>query len=447
MEQEHLTEAACLLNQGALYRKRIGLNSNIPGGDLVFAGIKQGAFSLYFGDAPIFHFDLEGRWQRAFLEGVHYLKGLDGDIHAIDRLREGANLVLHRRRVAYEEASELDGRIRSVALSIQADLGANRLAFRQPPEGKAEPLSLDELDESLDQIGRWDHAAWFAHRERYLGTYGPLPFLPPDSLNAVVFQATLGQATDHGFGMGQGTEFYVRTPDEFETHVREVATLWGRRLAQSRIAFLAGGDVLSLSATEVIEYFDAIGRTFTIQRKSSNHMMKSSEGTPKPSQFEGIHVFIDDPSLPKRNHVDWDQLGARGLVRLSIGVESGDNEVRGIWGKQWKDEDLRSTVTDLKTAGIAVSLLTLIGAGGSEFAETHLRKTSELIQALGLSDGDHVFLLDEREIRGSLAPMQNLTQLEGPTWAIHQKRLKEKLSPIRNSGVKVSPYSLAKQWA
>ena len=60
----HQTEAACLLDSGAIYWKRAGMH---PGeGDPIFAGFKRGAFSLYFGDAPIYHFDLEGRWQRTW---------------------------------------------------------------------------------------------------------------------------------------------------------------------------------------------------------------------------------------------------------------------------------------------------------------------------------------------------------------------------------------------
>ena len=63
MGEDHPTEAACLLEQGASYRRRIGLKPRATSGDPIFAGFKQGAFSLYFGDAPIYHFDLEGRWQ------------------------------------------------------------------------------------------------------------------------------------------------------------------------------------------------------------------------------------------------------------------------------------------------------------------------------------------------------------------------------------------------
>src|SRR4051812_4044561 len=89
-EMAPLTEAACLLQSGSMYPARIGLRAG-PGED-VLLGIKRGGFSLYFGDAPIYHFDLEGRWQRAFIDGVHYLKGLDGSVRSIDRAREGSGL-------------------------------------------------------------------------------------------------------------------------------------------------------------------------------------------------------------------------------------------------------------------------------------------------------------------------------------------------------------------
>src|SRR5277367_999426 len=116
MVEDHPTEAACLLEQGASYRRRIGLKPRATSGDPIFAGFKPGAFSLYFGDAPIYHFDLEGRWQRAFVEGTHYLKGLDATVHAIDRVREGPNLVLKRRTLADAKADEVDERVRSTAL-------------------------------------------------------------------------------------------------------------------------------------------------------------------------------------------------------------------------------------------------------------------------------------------------------------------------------------------
>ena len=122
-------------------------------------------------------------------------------------------------------------------------LGSGRLERVEPPS-RARPLPSDELRASLEQVARWDAAAWFAHREKYIGTYGPLPLLPPDCLNAVVLQATLGHAGGITFGLSAAAEHSVRSASEFEEHARTVAELLGRRTLQSRSVFLGGGDVL-----------------------------------------------------------------------------------------------------------------------------------------------------------------------------------------------------------
>ena len=125
-------------------------------GDPIFAGFKHGAFSLYFGDAPIYHFDLEGRWQRAFVDGTHYLKGLDANVHAIDRVREGPNLVLKRRTLADAEAGELDERVRSTALDLIAGLECGQLGRVEPASPKASRWQATELGDFLNRIGSWD---------------------------------------------------------------------------------------------------------------------------------------------------------------------------------------------------------------------------------------------------------------------------------------------------
>ena len=268
MADNHPTEAACLLEQGASYHRRIGLEERASQGDPIFAGFKTGAFSLYFGDAPIYHFDLEGRWQRAFVNGTHYLKGLDASVQAIDRVREGANLTLKRRNLSYAETSDFDAVVRTTAIDLCARLDAERLDRVEPKSPKARTVESDELRDFLDRISRWDTAAWFAHRERYLSAYGPLPLLPPECQGAVVVQATLGHATGVAFGGGPASEPYTRSVTEFEGHAKDVARLWGRRLSQSRIVFLAGADVLHQPGEEVAGYLSAVGSTFPIESQN-----------------------------------------------------------------------------------------------------------------------------------------------------------------------------------
>jgi hypothetical protein len=446
MTADHHTEAACLLEQGASYRQRIGLKPIEAAGDPIFAGFKHGAFSLYFGDAPIYHFDLEGRWQRAFLESIHYLKGLDATIHAIDRVREGPNLVLKRRTLTDSEAADLDARVRSTALELIAGLDAGTLERIESASPKAQPLESNNLRAFLERIISWDSAAWQGHRERHRKSYGPLPFLPPERLNAVVLQATWGHAAGVGFAGTRENEAHTRSISEFEQHTRDVAALWGRRLSQSRHLFLAGSDVLHQPVETIVALLNAIGQAFPIERRmrGSSFDRTDNEETPR---FDGVHAFMDDFNRSRPDRDDWRDLNARGLVRLSLGVESGDPAVREIYHKNWTEEELRATVADVKAAGLGVSVLTLIGAGGIERAEAHVAQTVGLIESLELDTGDFVFLLDEKELGEPETVDVGIRSLRGQAWSQQQTRLKEALAPLKKRGIKVLPYTMEKQWA
>lgn len=446
MGQDHQTEAACLLEQGASYRKRIGLQPATADAEPIFAGFKQAAFSLYFGDAPIYHFDLEGRWQRAFSAGIHYLKALDASVHAIDRVREGENLVLKRRELDDAEAGALDEQVRSVALEVKRALDAGHLARVEPPAQKAEPVATHELRSFLERIGGWDGTAWSAHRSRFQRTYGPLPFLPPECQNAVIVQATIGHATGVSFGLGPVFDPVVRSAAEVERHAHEVAALWGRRLPQSRGLFLAGSDVLCQPVELVADQLRALARAFPIKPKAraeSDDTRSPQDGTPS---FDGVHAWLDDFARARLDRSGWRTLAERGLVRVSLGVESGSQQVRNRYRKNWNDEALLSTVSECKAAGIGLSVLTLVGAGGSELAETHIEATARLIESLELGTGDFVFLLDENEISDGAAAPRDWTTLGGQAWSEQQAKLKRALGALKRKSVKVLPYTMEKQW-
>lgn len=432
------TEAECLLDTGALYGVRVMLRS--AQGDPIFAGFKQGAFSLYYGDGPIYHFDREGRWQRAFIHGIHYLKGLDTTIQAIDRVREGVNMVLKRRTLFFAEASDLDASVRATALDLLDALTAGRLERVDPPS-KAQPLSTDMLCNFLERIVEWDATAWFAHREKYVATYGVLPFLPPDSQNSLILQATLGHADGIVFGGGSAAPYYQRTSDEFATHTREVVKLFGQRRLQYRNIFLAGSDVLRLPSEAVATFLETIARSELCV--PSGEVRDFSEPSPR---LEAVHAFLDNMAPPRPSVEQWRTYRQLQLRRVVLGVESGDPTVRGLYRKAWENRDLVALVSDLKQADLAVGLMVLVDAGGAEHAERHLAATVDLINTLELGKGDIVSLLDANEFRDPEQQVPSFAPLVGLRWTEQQAALKHALLPLRaNRGVKVVPYSLEKQ--
>ena len=314
-----------------------------------------------------------------------------------------------------------------------------------PRRLKARALETDELRDFLDRINRWDTAAWFAHRERYLSAYGPLPFLPPECHNAVVLQATLGHATGVAFARAAVNEPYTRSNTEFAQHVQDVARIWGRRLLQSRNIFLAGADVLHHPVEEVAACLSAIGSTLHIEPRTVRATTMGVEGGVAP-RFDGVHVFLDNFAEPLPDRAGWHELFRRGLVRISLGVESGDVDVRGIYHKYWGDEALRATVADCKAAGLGISLLMLVGGGGAERAEAHVEPTVRLIESLQLTAGDFVFLLDEKEISDSSGSQEGLSTLRGSAWSKQLTTIRDNLVNLKKRGIKVLPYSMEKQW-
>lgn len=433
---EHRTEAACLLDTGALYRERVGLTRSDDPRDLVFAGFKHGAFSLYFGDEPIYHFDREGRWQRAFLDGRHFLKGLDGEVHAIDRPREGANMVLRRRKLTAKDVRELDDRIRQVAVELRNEIESGRCPRHEPPDGSARPLGNDELLEFLARIGRWDSGTWNLQASRYRTLYD-LPFVPPECQGAVVVQATVEPGSDRSFGVARPEEqTWTRNPEGFERHVREVAEIWGQRLLQARLVYLADRGVLRRPAVQVNQFLETIGRVFPIGAGSK----------PDQPRLDGVHLFLDDFQGVSIDPDEWRGFITRGAIRLTLGVESGAPEVRSLYQKAWSVEELRSTVAAAKAAGLGISVLALVGAGGARYAEAHAGSTARLLASLDLARGDFVFLLDENELGERREDESALEPLRGAAWSDQQGRLRKALEPLRARGIKVLPYTIEKQW-
>ncbi len=414
MSAVHRTEAACLLEHGSTYPARVGLEPR-DSGDLILAGFKRGGFALYFGDAPFFHFDLEGRWQRAIIEDMHYLKGLDGTVHALDRIREEANLVLKRRRLGETEAAELDATIRATALDLIGRLDRDELIRLEPTGQRSTMIDPESLREFLSRIAGWDAAAWRAHGERFHRVYPAPGFVPPECSGAVVLD--------------------VKSPEEFAHSLSEVAGLWGRRLLQAKTLYLAGPLALKHPQCVIEEWLAAITRLFPLGPAVD-------DASPR---FSGVHAYLDDFAAPRPDKAAWARLRNLGLARVSLGVVSGDETIRASLGKTWANHELVQTALELKQAGLGASVLVHVGAGGRARAAPHHKGTSTLLDRLSLGRGDIVFLLDEREIRDFM--VGNLEPLSNVEWLEHERALKDALAPLKKRGAKVVSYTMEKQWS
>ena len=325
--------------------------------------------------------------------------------------------------------------VRDTAIGLIDDLGAGRLERVEPPASCRSPL-VRALRAFLERIARWDAAAWFAHREAYLATYGPLPFLPPDCQNAVILQATLGHADGLTFGGAPAAEHYVRSAPEFQEHVRAVSRLLGRRILQCRGVFLGGSDVLRRPEDEVVGYLEAIRGTFA--------------GDPDASTREEVHAFLDDLSPPRPDARAFRRFKELACIASAWGSSRATPRSGGCTASRGPMRTWPTSWRTSKAAGLALSLVVLVGAGGEEHAEAHVEATANLITSLALGRGDIVALLDAEEVRdperGGSSAAPGFTPLTGPR-LVRTARGDQGSPPAApdREGVKVVSYSLEKQ--
>jgi hypothetical protein len=109
------------------------------------------------------------------------------------------------------------------------------------------------------------------------------------------------------------------------------------------------------------------------------------------TRFDGVSTFLDAFMGPRRTTADFEELRELGLRRVYIGLETGDDDLLKWLCKPATSAGIAQCVASLKNAGLIVGVIALLGAGGREFAEAHVRETARLINNLPLGRDDFIY--------------------------------------------------------
>ena len=346
-------------------------------------------------------FDREGRLLIYFRDGETFKRSLGSEVHL--RFRRGSR---QRRQLGIDEGLEILDEAYAVAR-------------------EARPGASHQLQRRLDEeILRWSGAALEAERRRFAAVYKPISILPPDQYLAVVLQATEGctwnACTFCSFYMNR--PFSVKEPEEFERHVAGVKDLLGKGLLLRRGIFLADGNALALSNRRLMPLLEIASRELPDRR---------------------LYGFIDLYSGERRRPEDWRELAERGLDRVYIGMETGLDELLALVNKPGKAAELEAFVATLKTAGLSVCLIVMVGLGGSQYREDHARATLKALKAMPLSSEDLVYLSPFVEQSGSVYQRQRVEKRLDPMDETEIESELERLAvKIRARGLKASRYDI-----
>lgn len=322
------------------------------------------ATATVFGRDPewVLSFDREGRLLTLVQGGELFKRALDSRLFRRDR-REGRRWEL------------LPDRERREVFAVARELAAATAATPDAPAPLRERLETEVLPWTADRLA--------AEEERFLRAYRPIAILPPDRYLSVVLQATEGctwnRCTFCSFY--QGRPFRLASPEDFRRHAAAVRDLLGRDLARRRSIFLADGNALAVGNRRLLPLL-------AIARES----------------FPGREItgFVDVYSGSRHDPTDWRELAAQGLTQVYIGMETGCDELLRRVDKPGSRAELTAFVAELEEAGLAVSLILMVGMGGRSWRDRHREESLETLAGLPLDRGDLLYLSPFVEEPGSV---------------------------------------------
>lgn len=342
-------------------------------GEQVTISSKPGAVSVMFETREVLTYDRGGRLWALTRDGRTYRRGLNGQV--LEKYHAGGTLV--RRRLDEAEAAAL---IDSAAARMAAlrEALAGSAAFRQgvvaPVDSTVPPLeSPDDLIAMLNRAACFDACADRRDRAAFAQVYDPVGILPPDQYMAVVLQATEGCSfnTCTFCDFYRGRRFRIKAPEEFRVHAQAVRAFLGESIRLRRSIFLGEANALAVP---------------TARLEALMQVAREEIGA------WPMYAFLDGLTGSKKTAEEYARLGALGLRRVSIGMESGHDPLLAFVRKPATAADVAETVGELKRASIAVSLIVLIGLGGERFAAGHIADTIALLNQLPLGAGDIVYM-------------------------------------------------------
>lgn len=344
-------------------------------------------------------FDCDGRWISFHRNGIFARRTMDGGVS----VRRGRT----HHTLSNLEAHNFHEQVRSLGYALReaiAQLPTNAVRCRGG--------DLPEFSRRLHRVEAWTPERHAAERDRFDRCYPePVRILPPDRYGDIVVSPAVGcpnaSCTFCAFYRGQA--YRILEPEEFERHLRAVASLFGACEAQRSGIFLGSASAASIPQRRLLAVLDAVQKHFGCRKR-------------------GVAAFLDPDHCPGRDPRAFRRLADRGLRKLVIGLETGLPTLRRKLGKSDDLSRVLRSVEHQKAAGLECGVTVLLGDFGENTTPAHHDATVELLRQMNLDERDSIFLsplLDTLGEKGAAAAVK--------TWS-------ESLRSV--SAAKVTPYAM-----
>ncbi len=193
---------------------------------------------------------------------------------------------------------------------------------------------------------------------RYEGTL----YRPPSEADSLILQATIGCSYNEcSFcGMYRDKRFRVRPISELREEIAWARDHLGAE--EVRKAFLADGDALVAKASFLGAILDELRAAFPNLRR--------------------VSCYASPQSLQVRSVEEMAELKARGLTLYYLGIESGHDQVLADLVKGVDSAEMIRVANKAHEAGVTLSTMILLGAGGRELSHEHALESARVVNAI-----------------------------------------------------------------
>jgi hypothetical protein len=342
--------------------------------ELARIAIRAGSFTASLGGS-VLAFDLEGRLYMAFLDGSTFQRGLDGRVLAKERRPGSSRRERWVRECETTERLEIYRSCHALARALWAAHHAERTSVIDGGWERATVL--------LSRALAWTPDLLEEERVRFRAVYLPPGILPPDQYLSVLLQATEGCAWNKCTfcAFYRDRQYRVKREEEFLAHAIAVKRFLGEGVRLRRSIFLGDANALGIPQRRLIRMFEIAREAF-------------------PDQKE-IHTFMDIFTVGKeKGPAELRALGERGLRRVTIGLETGCDELLQLVRKPGSSGAALRAVRLLKESGIEIGVTVLLGLGEVRYFDEHVSETIRVLNAMGLGEGDIVYFSPLTEFPG-----------------------------------------------
>jgi radical SAM superfamily enzyme YgiQ (UPF0313 family) len=187
-------------------------------------------------------------------------------------------------------------------------------------------------------------------------------YRPPSEADSLILQATIGCSYNECTfcAMYRDKRFRVRPLAELEVEIA-----WaGENLGPERVrkVFLADGDALVAKPAFLASLLDALDEAFPNLRR--------------------VSCYASPQSLQVRSVEDMARLRDKGLTLYYLGIESGHDRVLADLVKGVDAAEMIRVANKASDAGVKLSTMILLGAGGRALSREHARESARVVNAI-----------------------------------------------------------------